>query len=126
MSFKGLLKNKVTITRRDNTDSNGYGESVGASLNIVTDLRCSRQVGPGNNMRQNIENKAPGTISYKLARYYTEYFNPRLIQEGDFFECDNGAKGIVREVHDAAGRNHHLEILVEELKPQGEADTANG
>lgn len=129
MSFNSLLDSTALIRRKNNSDTNDYGEVVSVITTIADNVLCSRQVGPGNNMRQNIENKAPGSMNYKLVRYYFPIDTD--IKEGDLITCTHTKTGkiynaVVRDGRDAAGKGHHLEILAEETKPQGEADTTNG
>lgn len=123
MSFHGLLNGRCSWYRRDNTGQNDYGEITWTETLIASDVRCSRQTGAGNNMRQLIENKQAGNFNSKLVRYYIGVTD---IQEGDRLIYEGISDAYVRDVRDAAGRGHHMELIVEEVVPIGEGDHYNG
>ncbi len=123
MSFYGLLNGKCSWRRRSNIGENEFNEIIWTELVVSSDIPCSRQPGPGNNMRQIIENKMPGNFDFKLVRYYMGVTD---IKEGDRIIFQGVSDAFVRDIRDAAGRGHHLELLVEEVVPIGEGDKYNG
>ncbi len=123
MSFYGLLNGRCSWKRRSNVGENEFKEIIWTETTIASDVPCSRQPGPGNNMRQMLEHKAPGHFNFKLVRYYMGVTD---IKEQDRIIFQGVSDAFVRDIRDAAGSGHHMELLVEEIVPIGEGDTYNG
>jgi len=124
MSIKNLLNKKCSWRRRINTGlANDYGEIDYSDVIFGSDVPCSRQVGVGMNMRQMVENLPPGEFDKKLVKYYLA---PTDIQEGDLITFEGSETEKVRDVRDAGGRGHHLEIVAVSTKEVGEGDSRVG
>lgn len=122
MSFIGLLNKKCTWKRRQNSGINDYGEITLSDVTIGSEVKCARQVGPGVNQRELVGYRRPGDIAKALVTYF---LLPTDIQEDDIIKFENSETEIVRNVRDAAGRGHHLEVLAESFQETGEQDQRN-
>ena len=123
MSFTSLLNKTCSWVRRINIATGEYGEVIVSDLLIGSDVACARQVGVGNNMRQLVQDIPAGEFDKKLTTYY---LFPTDIQEGDLITFEGSEEGKVRDVQQGGGRNHHLEVLVEEIMATGEDDERIG
>lgn len=121
MGISNLLNKKCSWRRRINSGVNDYNEIVYSDIVYGSDVNCARQVGHGNNMRQFLE-KNPGDFNYKIVKYF---LLPTDIQEGDLITFEGSETEIVRDVRDAAGRGHHVEVLAESVRSIGEDDKRN-
>ena len=123
MSIAGLFNKKCSWKRRINKTTDSYGEIVYSDVVIGSDVPCSRQVGHGMNMRQEIDNKPVGIHGFSIVKYF---LIPTDIHMGDIIEFDGSETEIVRNVRDAAGRGNHYEVLAEDIRPFGERDQRSG
>jgi hypothetical protein len=124
MAFADLLVNRCSWYRRINVGENEYAELIYSDVTMGSDVPCSRQVGHGLNMRQLIQDTLPTEYDRKIVKYWMEIGNN--IQEGDIISFEGSETGKVRDVRDAAGRGHHLEVVVESMVEVGEEDSRIG
>jgi hypothetical protein len=124
MSFQGLLNQRCSYRRPTNIGTNVLGEIQLTDLVVGSDVMCARQPGKGLNMQQFYQSAKQGTANVKLVRYYFLY--SETIQEGDIIDLSDTYQGTVRNVIDAAGRQHHKEVMVEEVESVGEKDKTSG
>ena len=126
MSLSRLFINRVSWRRKINTDTNEMGEIIYTEQLIASDVHCSRQVMPGVGQRKTLEGKNVGFVNSKMVKYYMFPF--QNIRAGDIvsrYVTEQGIVtyltdiGMVKDVRDAAGRNHHWEVFVEEIEPLG-------
>lgn len=123
MSFYSLLNKRCSWKRRISTGANSFGEVIFTEQMIGSDVRCARQVGDGNNDRQFINNLQTAPKNVKLVTYYL--MPSEDIQENDIIIFQASEQGIVRDVKDDGGRNHHKSVLVEEVQSVGETDVTD-
>ena len=119
MGFSDLLTKRCSWRRKINIGTNEYGEIKYSDYHIGSDVPCARQVGPGLNMRQLVQDVPPGEFDKKIVKYWMW---PTDIQEGDIIAFLGSETEKVRDVRDAAGRDHHLEIVTEAVQEVGEDD----
>lgn len=123
MGFLNLLNKRCSWRRRIIVDRNRSNEPIFSDLLMGSDVPCSRQVGPGMNMREKFQNRDIPATNKKLVKYF---LLPTDIQEGDLITFEGSETEEVRDVRDAAGRGHHLEIVAESIKVFGEGDNRVG
>lgn len=123
MSIQDLFNKRCSWRRPINAGTNTFGEIKYSEITIGSDVPCARQVGHGLNMRQEIDNKEVGIHNFKIVKYF---LLPTDIQEGDRMVFEGSETEKVRDVRDAAGRGNHLEILAEDVRPEGEGDNRIG
>ena len=132
MSLSRLFINRVSWRRKINTDTNEIGEIIYTEQLIASDVHCSRQVMPGVGQRKTVENKNVGFVNTKMVKYFMYPFTN--IRAGDVIAINITEQGnvtyltdcgMVKDVRDAAGRNHHWEVMVEEVEPLGEDGSIN-
>lgn len=119
MTFSSLLNKKCSWKRRIIKDRDSYGEIQYSEITMGSDIPCHRQVGRGLNVRQEITSKDVGNMTSVVSRYW---MFPTDIQEGDILKFEGSELEIVRNVRDAAGVGHHLEIMATQIMPEGEED----
>lgn len=119
MSIYGLFNKRCTWKRRINKSTDAYGEIIYSEVVVGSDVKCARQVGHGMNMRQDIDTKDVGIHAFSIVKYF---LLPTDIKAGDLVTFAGSETEIVRNVRDAAGRNHHIEVLAEDIRPFGEKD----
>lgn len=119
MSFFGLLNKRCSWKRRIIKDRDSYGEIIYSDIIKGSDVRCARQVGRGLNVRQEFVGKDIGNTTSVISRYW---LFPTDIQEGDVIKFEGSELETVRNVRDAAGVGHHLEVMARQIMPQGEED----
>jgi hypothetical protein len=123
MSFSSLLTKRCSWRRRKNAGTNEYGEIEISDVTLGSDVPCSRQMFPGISNRRLVEYDRVGSVVEANVKYF---LNPTDIQEGDIITFEGSETEEVKSVRDAAGRDHHLEIIAVAINPIGESDKRVG
>lgn len=118
MALKNLLNKKCSIRRRVNTGVNSYGENTFSDATIFSDVDCARQVDNQMSSRRLVHGDI-GPTNRKMTKYF---FLPTDIREGDIIKFEGSETEMVRDVRSGGGRNHHLEILAEDIHEIGIGD----
>jgi len=101
--FDSLLNKTATIYRKSESSTNSFGEST-FTLDSVETIKCAIQP-----LREQLVFHLGGTDYVATEKIFCN-INVN-IQPGDYLVVD-GIKYLVLSVQDAAGRGHHLEVLV--------------
>lgn len=105
---------------------NLLNETTYTEVYVGVNVPCARQVMPGKSNRETMQ-IIPGKFNTKKVTYW---LSPTDIEEGDkMIMIGSDYSDDIREVEDvrdAAGRGHHLEVIVGEVTPQGEGDRFHG